>query len=75
LTLTVEKTPYEKRTKRVTFAMPLTLYRQVMNKLPYCEYTNLSELLRELLRQWLERDILTLKTEELKRLKNMEGGE
>jgi len=71
----VEKTPYEKRTKRITFALPLNLYRQVANKLPYSEYTNISELLRDLLRQWVERDVLTLKVEEFTNLKNIEGGE
>jgi len=59
----MEKTPYEKRTKRITFAVPQNLYRQITYKLQYTEYTNISELLRELLREWLKRDVITIKAE------------
>lgn len=59
----MEKNEYEKRTKRITFAMPKSLYIQVMAKLPYTGHTNLSELLRELLREWIEKDVITIKVE------------
>jgi len=61
----MERIPYEKRSKRISFAMPKSLYIQVMAKLPNSGYTNLSELLRELLRQWVEEGaiIITAKKE------------
>jgi Arc/MetJ-type ribon-helix-helix transcriptional regulator len=61
----MEKEPYEKRSKRITFAIPKSLYVQVMTKLPYTGYTNISELLRELLRQWVQEGtiIITAKKE------------
>jgi Arc/MetJ-type ribon-helix-helix transcriptional regulator len=52
---------YDEKIKRVTVAMPKTLYGQVFVKIQFSNYSTISELIRHLLREWMDKEILEVK--------------
>lgn len=57
----MQRETYEERTVRVTVAIPKALHNQVIVKLQFSGYTTKSELIRDLLRQWMDKGILEVK--------------
>jgi len=48
--------PFEERTIRKTISFPMDLYNRVMEKLPHSQYATFSELVRDLVRRWVEEE-------------------
>jgi len=48
---------FEERTIRKTVSFPLDLYNRVMEKLPKSQYATFSELIRDLVRKWVNDEI------------------
>ena len=53
----LKNTPFELRNKRISVAVPNELLKRVLTKLEGDTYQNLSELVRALLRKYVEEEI------------------
>ena len=53
----LKNTPFELRNKRISVAVPNELLKRVLAKLEGDTYQNLSELVRTLLRKYVEEDV------------------
>jgi len=53
--------PFEERTIRKTVSFPIDLYNRVMEKLPRSEYATFSELVRDLVRKWVNNELIEVK--------------
>jgi len=52
---------YEEKYRRITVALPKTMYLQIKRKLPHSNYGSMSDLVRNLLRTWIETTIIEVK--------------
>ena len=57
----MEAQTYDDRTKRVTVGVPKQLHNVILVKLQFSSYATISELIRSLLRQWANEEIIQVK--------------
>jgi len=57
----MKKETYEDRNKRITVAIPKTLHERMLRKMRPSGYMTMSDLVRELLRHWVETGMIEVK--------------